>query len=240
MLDQLQVGQVGHWEFLGGRLDHSNETQPIILMTVTALTYAKYESAHTQRSVLTHGSTRNFRTLVPWLLPSSSVTALAFSSSAVLTIFNRIITPECPQAAFWISQPISFPVNCNIHWQAMVDPMATLPIPLGHGLVDANLSDGKNFCAQCSLKFLTKSSTSLQRYCSDVISDGRLGGCSLNLMHIHRSSNCFRGIPVRPNDGAGTYLLVVTLLQSDAQDPNSNQVTNNITPKNLTISPAVV
>ena len=81
--------------------------KPIILMTVTALTDAKYESAHTQQSVLTHGSTRNFRTLVPWLLLSSSVTALAFSSSAVLTTFNQIITPECPQAAFWISQPFS-------------------------------------------------------------------------------------------------------------------------------------
>ena len=59
---------------------------------------------------LTHrhyGSTRNFRTLVPWLLPSSSVTALAFSSSAVLTTFNQIITPEHPWAAFWISQPFS-------------------------------------------------------------------------------------------------------------------------------------
>ena len=56
-------------------------------------------------------------------------------------------------------------------------------------------SNGEKFCARCSLKFLTKSSTSLQQYCSDVISDGRLGGCSLNLMHIHRSSNHFRGIP---------------------------------------------
>ena len=79
----------------------------IVLMPVTALTDAKYESAHTQWSVLTHGSTRNFRTLVPWLLLSSSVTALAFSSSAVLTTFNQIITPERPQAAFWISQPFS-------------------------------------------------------------------------------------------------------------------------------------
>ena len=76
-------------------------------MTVTALMDTKYESAHTQWSVLTHGSTRNFRTLVPWLLPLSSVTALAFSSSAVLTTFNQIITPEHPQAAFWISQPFS-------------------------------------------------------------------------------------------------------------------------------------
>ena len=133
-----------------------------------------------------------------------------------------------------------FPVDCNIHWQAMVDPMAALPIPPGHGLVDANFIGWKKFCARCSLKFLTKSSTSLQRYCSDVISDGRLGGCSLNRMHIHRSSNRFRGIPVRPNDGAGMYLLVVTLLQSDARDPNSKRVTSNMTPKNFTISPAVV
>ena len=81
--------------------------KPIILMTVTALTDTKYESAHTQQSVLTHGSTRNFRTLVPWLLPLSSVTTLTFSSSAVLTIFNQIITPERPQAALWISQPFS-------------------------------------------------------------------------------------------------------------------------------------
>ena len=31
-----------------------------------------------------------------------------------------------------------FPVDCNIHWQAMVDPMAALPIPPGHGLVNAS------------------------------------------------------------------------------------------------------
>ena len=37
------------------------------------------------------------------------------------------------------------PVDCNIHWQAMVDPMAALPIPPGHGLVDANhIQWGKN------------------------------------------------------------------------------------------------
>ena len=107
MLHQLQVGQVGHWNFLVAVLTTPMKCKPIILMTVTALTDMKYESAHTQRSVLTHGSTRNFRTLVPWLLPLSSVTALAFSSSAVLTTFNQIITPECPQAAFWISQPFS-------------------------------------------------------------------------------------------------------------------------------------
>ena len=81
--------------------------KPIVLMTVTALTDANYELAHTQWSVLNHGSTRNFRTLVPWLLPSSSVTTLTFSSSAVWTNFNQIITPEHPQAAFWISQPFS-------------------------------------------------------------------------------------------------------------------------------------
>ena len=63
-------------------------------------------------------------------------------------------------AIFW------FPVDCNIHWQAMVDPMAALPIPPGHGLIDANFIRWKKFCARCSLKFLTKSSTtSLQRYC---------------------------------------------------------------------------
>ena len=27
MLHQLQVEQVGHWEFFGGHLDHSNEMQ---------------------------------------------------------------------------------------------------------------------------------------------------------------------------------------------------------------------
>ena len=42
-------------------------------------------------------------------------------------------------AIFW------FPVDCNIHWQAMVDPMAALPIPLGHGLIDANLIRWKKF-----------------------------------------------------------------------------------------------
>ena len=36
-------------------------------------------------------------------------------------------------AIFW------FPIDHNIHWQAMVDPMATLPIPPVHGLIDANL-----------------------------------------------------------------------------------------------------
>ena len=117
--------------------------KPIVLMTVTALMDAKYDSAHTQRSILTHGSTRNFRTLVPWLLPSSSVTALVFSSSAVLTTFNQIITPERPQAASWISQPFSG--FLSIHWQAMVDPMAALPIPLGLGLIDANLIRWETF-----------------------------------------------------------------------------------------------
>ena len=73
-------------------------------------------------------------------------------------------------AIFW------FPVDRNIHWQAMVDPMATLPIPPGHGFVDTNLIRWKKFCTWCSLQFLTKSSTSLQRYCSDVISDGQLRG----------------------------------------------------------------
>ena len=107
MLHQLQVGQIGHWEFFGGHLDHSNETQTHCPHDCHSIMDAKYESAHTQRSVLTHGSTSNFRTLVPWLLPSPSVTALAFSSSAVLTTFNQIITPERPHAAFWISPPFS-------------------------------------------------------------------------------------------------------------------------------------
>ena len=79
--------------FLVAILTTPMKCKPIVLMTVTALTDTK--------------PTRNFRTLVPWLLPSSSVTALTLSSSAVLTTFNRIITPECPQAAFWISQPFS-------------------------------------------------------------------------------------------------------------------------------------
>ena len=45
-------------------------------------------------------------------------------------------------AIFW------FPVDHNIHWQAMVDPMAALPIPLGHGLIGANLIRwGKILCS---------------------------------------------------------------------------------------------
>ena len=93
--------------FLVAILTTPVKCKPIVLMTVTALMDTKYELAHTQRSVLTHGPTRSFRALVPWLLPSSSVTTLAFSSSAVLTTSNQIITPECPQVAFWISQPFS-------------------------------------------------------------------------------------------------------------------------------------
>ena len=107
MLHQLQVRQVGHWEFLVAVLTTPMKCKPIVLMTVTGLMDMKYESAHTQRSVLTHVSTRNFRTLVPWLLLSSSVTTLAFSSSGVLTPYKQITTPECPQAAFWISQSLS-------------------------------------------------------------------------------------------------------------------------------------
>ena len=146
-------------------------------MTVTALTDAKYESAHTQWSVLTHGSTRNFRTLVPWLLPLSSVTAQAFSSSAVLTTFNQIITPERPQAVFWISQPFSGFLSIATYigrpWLIQWPPCPY------HRDMDSSTqmsSDGEKVCAQCSLKLLTKSSTSLQRYCSDVISDGQLCG----------------------------------------------------------------
>ena len=58
-------------------------------------------------------------------------------------------------AIFW------FPVDRNIHWQAMVDPMAALPIPPGHGLIDANLIRWEKFCTRCSLNFFKKSSTSL-------------------------------------------------------------------------------
>ena len=142
-------------------------------MTVTALTDAKYESAHTQQSVLTHGSTRNFRTLVPWLLPLSSVTALAFSSSAVLTTFNQIITPECPQEAFWTSQPFSGFLSIATYigrpWLIQWPPCPY------HQDMDSSMqisSDGEKICAWCSLKFSMKSSTSLQQYCSYVISDG--------------------------------------------------------------------
>ena len=146
-------------------------------MTVTALMDAKYESAHTQWSVLTHGSTRNFRTFVPWLLPLSSVTALAFSSSAVSTTFNQIITPECPQAAFWISQPFSgFLLIATYIGRPWLIQWPPCPYHRGHGFVDTNLIRWKKFCTWCSLQFLTKSSTSLQRYCSDVISDGQLRG----------------------------------------------------------------
>ena len=134
-------------------------------------------------------------------------------------------------AIFW------FPVDCNIHWQAMVDPMAALPIPLGHGLVDANFIGWEKIL--CSM-FIEIFDEVINKSPAVLISDGRLGGCSLNRMHIHRSSNRFHGIPVRPNDGAGIYLFVVTLLQSDARDPNSKRVTSNMTPKNFTISPGVV
>ena len=50
-------------------------------------------------------------------------------------------------AIFW------FPADQNIHWQAMVDPMAALTIPLGHGLVDTNLIPWGKICTWCSLKF---------------------------------------------------------------------------------------
>ena len=94
------------------------------------------------------------------------------------------------QAAFLISQPFSGFLSIATYigrpWL-----IQCLPCPY-HWDMDSSTqisSDGKKFCAQCLLNFLTKSSTSLQRYCSDVISDGRFGGCSLNRMHIHRSSN---------------------------------------------------
>ena len=131
--------------------------KPIILMTVTSLTDAKYESAHTQRSILTHGSTRIFRTLVPSLVPSSSVTAQAFSSSAVLTIFNQIITPEHPQAAFWISQPFSGFLSISTYigrpWLIQWPPCPY------HRDMDSSTqisSDLKIFCTLCSLIFLMK------------------------------------------------------------------------------------
>ena len=78
-------------------------------MTVTALTDTKYESAHTQRSVLTHGSTRNFRTLVPWLLLSSSITALTFSS-------NRILSKV--QKSFWSCTHVSSVPKLHIIYQS--------------------------------------------------------------------------------------------------------------------------
>ena len=159
--------------FLVAVLTTPMKRKPIILKTVTAFTDAKYESTHTQRSILTSGSTRNFRTLVPWLLPSTSATALAFSSSAVLTIFNQIITPERPQAAFWISQPFSGFLSIATYigrpWL-----IQWLPCPYYQDMDSSTQisSNGGKVCAQCSLKFLMKSSTSLHQYCSDGISDG--------------------------------------------------------------------
>ena len=49
--------------------------------------------------------------------------------------YSRMLTGSILDltAIFW------FPVDRNIHWQAMVDPMATLPIPLRHGRINANL-----------------------------------------------------------------------------------------------------
>ena len=55
----------------------------------------------------------------------------------------------------------------------MADPMAALPIPPGHGLINTNLIRWKNLRLMF-IEFLMKLSTSLQQYCSDVISDGQL------------------------------------------------------------------
>ena len=44
-------------------------------------------------------------------------------------------------AIFW------FPVDCNIHRQAMVDPIAALPIPPAQGLVNTNLIRWEKICA---------------------------------------------------------------------------------------------
>ena len=140
MLDQLQVGQAGHWEFLGGRLDHSNETQT--------------HHPHDCHSI--DGCEARIRTYTPfcpypWFNQeiqdiSSMVVAVVICHHTGILFFSCLDNFQSDHysrmptgsildltAIFW------FPVDCNIHWQAMVDPMAALPIPLGHGLVHTNL-----------------------------------------------------------------------------------------------------
>ena len=89
------------------------------------------------------------------------------------------------------------------------------------------------------IKDPTKSSTSLQRNCSDVMSGGRSTGCLLHRMYLHKSSNRIRLIPVVPKEGAGIYFETDVVDHNDERDLNSNLVHRIMIPKNFKISPTV-
>ena len=142
MLHQLQVGQVGHWEFLGGHLDHSKEMQ----------TYCPHDC----HSIDGHEVCIGTYTVVcpyPWFNQelqdiSSMIVAIIICHCTGILFFSCLDNfqsdhysrkPTGSTAIFW------FPVNRNVHWQDMVDPMAALPTTPGHGLVDTNLIPWEKF-----------------------------------------------------------------------------------------------
>ena len=133
MLDQLQVGQVGHWEYFGGRLDHSNEMQ----------THHPHD-CHTGLSLpMVNQELQDIGSMVVAVIicHRTGILFLSCLDNFQSDRYSRMPTGSILdlKVIFW------FPVNCNIHWQAMVDPMATLPIPPRHGLVHANLIKWEKF-----------------------------------------------------------------------------------------------
>ena len=177
MLDQLQVGQVGHWEFFGGHLDHSNEMQThhphdchsidgceVRICTYTPVCPYPWFNQELQdissmvvAVIICHRTGILFFSCLDYFqsdhysrTPTGGILDLT-AISGFLSIATYIRRP-------WLIQWPPCPYHQDMDSSTQIS------------------SNGKIFCTRCLLKFLMKSSTSLQWYCSDVISDGRLHG----------------------------------------------------------------
>jgi hypothetical protein len=142
--------------------------RPIFLSSKAAVTDAKYESAQTIRFQLAQGETSQRRTWAPcgrWSWWSSPW--LEACSSAVLTSFNQIITPDTPQAMFRISKPFSGFLSIAMY---IGSPMLIQwpPCPY-HLAIDSSTqmrSEGMKYLSRWSLNLVTWSSTNLHLYFS--------------------------------------------------------------------------
>ena len=106
---------------------------PLFCNYSAAGTDAKYESAQTILSVLSHGITSSFRTFVPWGRLSSS-SSCSYSFLADLTTLIRIIIPDRLHAAFWISSPLSGFLSIATYTGKKNYPITTLSVPPWYGL----------------------------------------------------------------------------------------------------------
>ena len=116
-------------------------------------------------------------------------------------------------------------VDCNIHREAMADPVASLSMPTRYWFIDAN-SFGRRNGWRAMFDELGISWTD--------------DGWILNGIHCQRSSKRLWERFVVPNNGAGMDVKVAVVAQRLRRSSNSNLVAKITTPKNLSKSPSVV